>query len=113
MAIKTAGYVSADANTSDVQVGLIKVISPSELGKLRNNFLVESLHIAKVPDKPILSDLNSEQVEKRIKTWSAQARAAERAASDWGNKGLTGKKGKNGGRVNIEDRKKLSGVKGN
>ncbi|WP_073240148.1 hypothetical protein [Desulforamulus putei] len=111
LAIKTAGYVPTDASVTDVQDGIIKIISPTELKKLRDTYLDESISMAKVPDQPALSDLSYEQKVKRIKSWRSQARAAERDASIW-NVGGTGKKGKGGGTVNIEERQKFSAVNG-
>ncbi|PHJ38050.1 hypothetical protein P378_11960 [Desulforamulus profundi] len=112
LAIKTAGYVPTDASVTDVQDGIIKIISPTELKKLRDTYLDESISMAKVPDQPALSDLTYEQKVKRIKSWRSQARAAERDASIWNVGGGTGKKGKGGGTVNIEERQKLSAKNG-
>lgn len=111
-AIIDAGYLAADATVEAVQKGWVRIIRPNELKNLRDACLNESIHMAKMPDKPNLPNMNREQSIRQIRCWESQNKAAERDAH-WALGGRTGKKGKSGGTVNVDDRQKLSAVNGN
>lgn len=111
-AILSAGYIPSDASLAEVKNGIIKIIKPSQINAIHELHLKEGLRMAKVADMPSISELKGEDAHRKVKTWLSQARAAERAASDWGRRVQTGKKGKQGGTTNIENRKKISGAGG-
>lgn len=115
LAIITAGYVPSDASLCDVRNGVVKVIKPSEINAVYELHISEGLKMTKVSDTPGIGELRGRDAQKKVNSWLQQARAAERTASDWRGKrrGQTGKKGKGGGVVNIEQRQKLSAINGN
>ncbi len=111
-AINQAGYVSLETTTESIANNTSKIINPSELQLLKEDFTEQTLSMSKAPDKPTLSELNSTEVRKKVKSWIAQANAIEKQSTSWGNRSRNGKKGKGGGVINIEDRQKLSAVNG-
>ena len=110
-ALKTAGYITSDASVADVQDGRIKIISPTELKNLKNMHINESVAMVNVPDPPALCDLSYKEKVRIARIWLAQNKAAEKAAA-WNTTGGTGKKGKGGGTININDRQALSAING-
>lgn len=111
MALKTAGYITSDASVADVRDGRIKIINPAKLEKFKNVCLDESVPIAKKPDPPALCNLSYKEKVRIARIWLAQNKAAEKAAA-WNTTGGTGKKGKGGGTININDRQALSAING-
>ncbi|WP_156779595.1 hypothetical protein [Desulforamulus reducens] len=113
LAIMTAGYVPSDASLGDIRDGVVKVTKPSEINEVYELYIKDSLKMAKVSDIPGIGELRGQEAKKKINSWMSQARAAERSASDWGKRSLTGKKGRGGGVVNLEQRQKFSALNGN
>ncbi|MEW6065599.1 MAG: hypothetical protein AB1538_10600 [Bacillota bacterium] len=110
-ALKTAGYITSDASVADVQDGRIKIISPTKLKNLKNIHINESIAMVNAPDQPALCDMSRKEKIRITKSWLAQNKAAEKAAA-WNTSGGTGKKGKGGGTININDRQAFSAKNG-